>query len=101
MFEFYSQLNFLSKFYATLRNHTKQRLFLLQMRKKTISLKSKKMITTAENRKKSNFIIEKISIENLIFFDMKNVFQVFLFSEEYRKKIHIDMTEFHDSSSKL
>ena len=96
MFEFHFQLINLSESYVTLRNHIKRRLFLLSMRKKTIFLKFEKMISAAENRKKSNFSIEKIFIENFIFFDLKNVFQIFLFSEKYRKKMHIEMTEFHN-----
>ena len=74
MLESHSQLVTLSEFYTALKNHTKKRLPLLQIRKKTIPLKSEKMITAAKNRKKSDFSIENISIENLVFFDLKNVF---------------------------
>lgn len=101
IFELHSKLNSLSESYATLKNHTKKRLFLLQMRKKTISLKSEKMTIVAEKRKKFDSFINKIFTKNFVFFDFKNVFQIFLFFEKYFKKMHIDMTKFHDCSSKL
>ena len=87
-------------FRGVLQSHIKKRLPLLQMRKKTIPLRSKKMITAAENRKKSNISIDKIFTEDLIFFDLKHVFQTF-FSSNYRQKMHIEMIEFHDSFSEL
>ena len=96
MLESHAQLFKLSELYVTLKSHTNRQLFLLQMRKKTIFLKSEKMTTATEKRKKSDFTIERIFTKNLIFFDLKHVFQMFLSSKEYRKKMHIKMTKFVD-----
>ena len=96
MLESYAQFFKLSESYVTLKNHINRQLSLLQMRKKTIFLRSKKMTTATEKRKKSDSTIERIFTKNLIFFDFKHVFQMFLSSKEYRKKMHIKMTKFVD-----
>lgn len=61
MLKFHSQLNSLSKFYSTLKIHTKKNLFLLHMRKKIISLKFRKITTIAENKKKRIQSAKKLS----------------------------------------
>ena len=99
MLEPHSELNKLSESYATLKSHINRQLPLLQMRKKIISLRSEKMATAAEDRKSTES--GKILTEDLIFFDLKNVFQSFLSSAEYRQKMHVGMAHFVDVSCEL
>ena len=99
MLESHSELNKLSESYVTLKNHINRQLSLLQMRKKIISLRSEKMTTATKNRKSTES--EKIPTKNLIFFDLKNVFQSFLSSAKYRQKMHVEMTHFVDVSCEL
>ena len=101
MLESHFQLTKLSETYVTLKSHIHSQLSLLKMRKKIISLKSEKMTTAVEKRKKSDSSIEQIFTKNLIFFDLKDVFQSFLFFKEYRNKMHIEMIHFVDAFSEF
>lgn len=69
MFKFHVTLNSFSESLTTLKRHTKNKFFILSMRKKLINLISEKQSTAAENRKQVDSKL--IFTKDLVFFDFR------------------------------
>ena len=67
-------------------------MFLLSLRKKSISLISFKLFFFCQMQKSFSLNF----FENLCFFDFQFLFIFFLFSAEIRSKMHIEFDEFRD-----